>query len=168
MEHDLAREGVNREVARDQFAFAPQAPAAAPAVADASPPAGGHGRNGRRDGPGISPERWTRPRRRRWGEVISADNFGDEKDEKKDAVSLGMSAGVARKAKGGGRRGMAEEPRQRFVETAYWNPSVVTGKDGKATIKFRAPTALSEYRFHRPGRHRLRHPSPARGRPTWR
>ena len=38
-------------------------------------------------------------------------------------------------------------PRERFVETAYWNPSVVTGKDGKATVKFRAPAALSEYRF---------------------
>ncbi len=38
-------------------------------------------------------------------------------------------------------------PRDRFVETAYWNPSVVTGKDGKATIKFRAPGALSEYKF---------------------
>ena len=41
----------------------------------------------------------------------------------------------------------AEVARERFVETAYWNPSVVTGKDGKATIKFRAPGALSEYRF---------------------
>jgi uncharacterized protein YfaS (alpha-2-macroglobulin family)/tetratricopeptide (TPR) repeat protein len=38
-------------------------------------------------------------------------------------------------------------PRERFVETAYWNPSVVTGKDGKAVVKFRAPAALSEYRF---------------------
>ena len=38
-------------------------------------------------------------------------------------------------------------PREQFAETAYWNPSVVTGKDGKATVKFRAPAALSEYRF---------------------
>ncbi len=29
--------------------------------------------------------------------------------------------------------------RQRFAETAYWNPSVVTGKDGKAQVKFKAP-----------------------------
>ena len=41
----------------------------------------------------------------------------------------------------------AASPRERFVETAYWNPSVVTGKDGKASVKFQAPTALSEYRF---------------------
>ncbi|HWE39007.1 MAG TPA: alpha-2-macroglobulin family protein, partial [Isosphaeraceae bacterium] len=33
------------------------------------------------------------------------------------------------------------------METVYWNPSVVTGKDGKARVTFRAPMALSEYRF---------------------
>jgi TolA-binding protein len=38
-------------------------------------------------------------------------------------------------------------PRQSFTETAYWNPNVVTGPDGKATIKVHAPTALSRYRF---------------------
>jgi len=38
-------------------------------------------------------------------------------------------------------------PREAFVETAYWNPSVVTGADGKATVKFKAPEALSEYRL---------------------
>src|SRR5205823_7525921 len=41
----------------------------------------------------------------------------------------------------------APRERERFVETAYWNPSVVTGADGKAVVKFRAPAALSEYRF---------------------
>jgi tetratricopeptide (TPR) repeat protein len=46
-----------------------------------------------------------------------------------------------------GRGGRAARPRQQFVETAYWNPSVVTGKDGKATVQFNAPTALSEYEF---------------------
>ena len=30
-------------------------------------------------------------------------------------------------------------PRERFVETAYWNPLVVTGKDGKARVTFKAP-----------------------------
>ena len=38
-------------------------------------------------------------------------------------------------------------PRERFVETAYWNPSIVTDKDGKARVTFKAPTALSDYRF---------------------
>ena len=42
-----------------------------------------------------------------------------------------------------------QEPqtRERFVETAYWNPMVVTGKDGKARVSFKAPSALSEYRI---------------------
>jgi tetratricopeptide (TPR) repeat protein len=37
--------------------------------------------------------------------------------------------------------------RERFVETAYWNPLVATGKDGKARVTFKAPSALSEYRI---------------------
>jgi alpha-2-macroglobulin len=41
----------------------------------------------------------------------------------------------------------AVQPRQQFVETAYWNPSVVTDRDGKARVTFRAPMALSEYHF---------------------
>ena len=39
------------------------------------------------------------------------------------------------------------QSRQRFLETAYWNPRVVTGKDGKARVSFKAPSALSEYRI---------------------
>src|SRR5262245_54910517 len=39
------------------------------------------------------------------------------------------------------------QPRERFVESAYWNPSVVTNRDGKARVTFRAPPALSEYRI---------------------
>ena len=45
----------------------------------------------------------------------------------------------------------AAQPREQFAETAYWNPSVVTGEDGKATVKFKAPMALSEYRFSAKG-----------------
>ncbi len=41
----------------------------------------------------------------------------------------------------------ATPPREAFVETAYWNPSVMTGVDGKATVKFKGPEALSEYRL---------------------
>jgi tetratricopeptide (TPR) repeat protein len=43
----------------------------------------------------------------------------------------------------------AEAPpsRERFVETAYWNPAVVTGKDGKTRVRFKAPSALSSYRI---------------------
>jgi TolA-binding protein len=39
------------------------------------------------------------------------------------------------------------ESRERFVETAYWNPHVVTDKTGKARLTFKAPSALSEYRL---------------------
>ena len=41
----------------------------------------------------------------------------------------------------------SEQPRERFVETAYWNPLVKTGADGKTRVVFKAPTALSEYRI---------------------
>ncbi len=37
--------------------------------------------------------------------------------------------------------------REKSVETAYWNPAVVTDKDGKAQVTFKAPSALSEYRI---------------------
>src|SRR5262249_48342381 len=48
---------------------------------------------------------------------------------------------------GADRQEGAEAGRERFVETAYWNPSVVTGADGKVTVKVKAPGAMSEYRF---------------------
>ncbi|WP_165243823.1 MG2 domain-containing protein [Paludisphaera soli] len=38
-------------------------------------------------------------------------------------------------------------PRERHAETAYWNPAVVTGADGRAKVTFPAPSALSEYRI---------------------
>jgi tetratricopeptide (TPR) repeat protein len=62
-------------------------------------------------------------------------------------AGLGMAGGMGG---GGGRLGgqaAQAQPREQFVETAYWNPNVVTGKDGKARVTFRAPMALSEYRF---------------------
>ena len=78
---------------------------------------------------------------------------------KKGAEAKASGRAMGRKAKSASRRDLAlrskttdrsgddPSPRDRFVETAYWNPSVVTGKDGKATIKFRSPGALSEYKF---------------------
>jgi uncharacterized protein YfaS (alpha-2-macroglobulin family)/tetratricopeptide (TPR) repeat protein len=43
--------------------------------------------------------------------------------------------------------GDAIGPRQVFVETAYWNPSIVTDDQGQAHVVFPAPTALSSYEF---------------------
>jgi tetratricopeptide (TPR) repeat protein len=51
-----------------------------------------------------------------------------------DAERLGEPAG-------------AGQPRQRFIETAYWNPSLVTDAQGKARVTFPAPNALSRYEF---------------------
>ncbi|MFO0909329.1 MAG: MG2 domain-containing protein [Isosphaeraceae bacterium] len=57
-----------------------------------------------------------------------------------DQLMLGKS--MARRSSSSG---VNRQPRQQFAETAYWNPSVVTGSDGKARITFKAPTALSSF-----------------------
>ncbi len=76
----------------------------------------------------------------------------DVLDKKEKSAELGrieLSSGYRGQRRKGGAPDAAkpESPRERFVETAYWNPSVVTDKSGKTTLKFRAPGALSEYRF---------------------
>ncbi len=80
---------------------------------------------------------------------------GLEKDAKLDAnastngpLDQRLGRGLLRLARSKAEAGGEESPsRERFVETAYWNPRVVTGADGKTTVKFKAPGALSEYRF---------------------
>lgn len=48
---------------------------------------------------------------------------------------------------GGGLESMAGmETRGDFRFTAYWNPSVVTGDDGKATVRFKLPDNLTEFK----------------------
>ena len=44
--------------------------------------------------------------------------------------------------------GNQEEPmiRKDFKDTAYWEPSAITGKDGRATVKFRLPDNLTTWR----------------------
>ena len=49
------------------------------------------------------------------------------------------------------------QSRQRFLETAYWNPRVVTGKDGKARVSFKAPLGPFGIPDHGPRCHRCRH-----------
>ena len=48
-------------------------------------------------------------------------------------------------------------PRERFAETAYWNPLVVTGKDGKARVTFKAPNGPVGLSHHGPRSHGRRH-----------
>jgi uncharacterized protein YfaS (alpha-2-macroglobulin family)/TolA-binding protein len=52
-------------------------------------------------------------------------------------------------ASGGGQQkaaAAAEPPRRRFADTALWSPTVVTGKDGKATVRLRIPDDLTTWR----------------------
>jgi len=60
---------------------------------------------------------------------------------------LPWSVGFAFSARLGAAKDARIESRERFVETAYWNPHVVTDKAGKARLTFKAPAALSEYRL---------------------
>jgi hypothetical protein len=39
--------------------------------------------------------------------------------------------------------------RNRFAETAFWNASIVTDKEGKATTEFTLPDSLTEWRSPR-------------------
>ncbi|WP_337176859.1 MG2 domain-containing protein [Paludisphaera sp.] len=70
--------------------------------------------------------------------------FAKEAAEKRDEAEYDMAMQSVDKPSSDGR---PAAPRERFVETAYWNPAVVTGADGKARVTFPAPAALSEYRL---------------------
>ncbi len=48
---------------------------------------------------------------------------------------------------GGQSRGGRVTSRQQYVETAYWNPAIVTDESGTARVTIQAPTALSRYRL---------------------
>ncbi len=72
---------------------------------------------------------------------------GDDRDDF-DQFQAGLTFAMPKTfAEMSNRRQRMNAPRTSFVETAYWNPSVVTGTDGKATVKFPAPDSLSEYRL---------------------
>ena len=42
--------------------------------------------------------------------------------------------------------GLPLDTRKKFEPVAYWNPSLVTGPDGKAAVKFRLPDQMSSFR----------------------
>jgi len=46
-----------------------------------------------------------------------------------------------------GKAGRMVQARQFFSETAYWNPSVVTGKDGTAKVSFKLPDSTTTFRL---------------------
>ena len=70
-----------------------------------------------------------------------SDFAAKESDSKRDPT-MGRFSKQKSEKKGGN-----TSPRERFAETAYWNPGVVTDKEGKAHVTFKAPMALSDYQF---------------------
>ncbi len=48
---------------------------------------------------------------------------------------------------GGGASLAGIDLRSKFVPTAYWNPSVKTGPDGKASLSFKLPDSLTRFRL---------------------
>jgi tetratricopeptide (TPR) repeat protein len=72
----------------------------------------------------------------------------EAKDEAGKEYALGFKFRALSLARGEDSKKAGDmKSRERFVETAYWNPGVVTGKDGKARVTFKAPQALSAYRI---------------------
>jgi tetratricopeptide (TPR) repeat protein len=169
---EVMRELRDRLEANNAPAAPPMAPQPGMAAMSAPAPmaAGGMGGMGAAMGRSQAATR-SAPRRRMYQSLGSRRSGADEADKKAGEVvssdayfadsealegKLGELA-VNRDA-GWGYRGWADltkakderrspEARSRFAETAYWNPSVVTGKDGKAKLTFKAPSALSEYRI---------------------
>ena len=66
-----------------------------------------------------------------------------------DAFGMPGQAGANFLAEGGfgGKPGEAPPAREKTIETAYWNPSIITNASGKARITINAPNALGEYEF---------------------
>ncbi len=73
--------------------------------------------------------------------------LGDLAESKSELADMPMLAKRMSMGNMRGRKDALAAPREQYVETAYWNPSVVTGADGTAKVTFTAPTALSQYRF---------------------
>ena len=65
----------------------------------------------------------------------------------KSAATADMAvAESAMEADAGGEDG-GMKVRKNFASTAYYNPSIVTGKDGKATVTFTLPDSITAYRL---------------------
>jgi uncharacterized protein YfaS (alpha-2-macroglobulin family)/TolA-binding protein len=83
--------------------------------------------------------------------VLALDNDAPRSDDAAKSLPAGRAyrrGGANRLGRGfEAKKALQTESRDRFVETAYWNPHVVTDKTGKARISFKAPAALSEYRL---------------------
>ena len=109
---------------------------------------------GRWQAGGADSCRRERPERR---ERRAADDAAEAGEDKEAGIRIGHEipeiARDRRYAEGSARI----EARERFVETAYWNPSVVTGKDGKARVTLQGPDGAFRVPDHGAGRHRGRY-----------
>src|SRR6185312_791409 len=64
----------------------------------------------------------------------------EEKDKDvRDSERLSRRRAMVESSKKLGGQRAEVQPRERFVESAYWNPSVVTDREGKARVTFKAP-----------------------------
>ena len=138
-------------------------PAAAPALEGMGRMGGMGGAMGGAGGMGFSDDFSSMDRKRKAGLGLESGRFGEQERVYVESDALGDRDSDKRDAEGknvrrlfvrgdsSNKAGRVDQnpalPREQFAETAYWNPSVVTGKDGKATVKFKAPMALSDYRF---------------------
>jgi hypothetical protein len=50
-------------------------------------------------------------------------------------------------SKGGGGGDLEERARGNFKDTAYWNPSIITGADGRASVQFTLPDNLTTWQI---------------------
>lgn len=84
---------------------------------------------------------FTAPRPLRTATLESRDSLARVSLDLAEALGLGPSKG----AEGGG--GGADGARRDFRQSAYFNPAVMTGADGKARVSFKLPDGLTTYRL---------------------
>lgn len=80
----------------------------------------------------------------RWSGRLDEDGRAAWEDATSSLFGLSQAEAKALGARDASRR---RQPRQAFMETAYWNPTVVTDAAGKVRVTLKAPSALSRYRF---------------------
>lgn len=71
----------------------------------------------------------------------------ESRDDLARIVRLGRAPGVDKGDEGGGGDDGGMTTREDFRTTAFFQPSVVTGADGKARVKFKLPDSLTTFRL---------------------
>lgn len=71
----------------------------------------------------------------------------ESRDDLARIVRLGRAPGVDKGDEGGGGDDGGMTTREDFRTTAFFQPSVITGADGKAKVKFKVPDSLTTFRL---------------------